>query len=137
MSFVLQSQLTIASDKSRGILGKCDLDMAKFSYDDFNVLRLNIGECQYEGSWIEVGLKAVPANRSSTRAVGSNLLDSSYRSTTTVDTGAASASSDPNMTQQRYTELLDKFQEDKKRKRQVEGEKVKEIQQLQQRNNQL
>ena len=45
ISFVLQSQLTIASDKSRGILGKCDLDMAKFSYDDFNVLRLNIGEC--------------------------------------------------------------------------------------------
>ena len=110
--------------------------MAQFSYDDFNVIRLNIGECQYEGSWIEVGLKAVPANRSSNRAAG-NMLDSSYRSSTTVDTGAASGSADSNMTQQRYTELLDKFQEDKKRKRQVEGEKVKEIQQLQQRNNQL
>ena len=69
--------------------------MAKFSYDDFNVLRINIGECQYEGSWIEVGLKAVPANRSSNRA---NTLDSSYRSTTTVDTGAASGNADPNMT---------------------------------------
>ena len=93
----MQSQLTIASDKSRGILGKCDLDMAQFSYDDFNVIRLNIGECQYEGSWIEVGLKAVPANRSSNRAAG-NMLDSSYRSSTTVDTGAASGSADPNMT---------------------------------------
>ena len=72
--------------------------MAKFSYDDFNVIRLNIGECQYEGSWIEIGLEAVPANRSSNRAAASNLLDSSYRSNTTVDAVAASGSADPNMT---------------------------------------
>ena len=95
--YFIQSQLTIASDKSRGILGKCDLDMAQFSYDDFNVLRLNIGECQYEGSWIEVGLKAVPANRSSNRTPG-NLLDSSYRSTTTVDNAAASGGADAGVT---------------------------------------
>ena len=61
------SQLIIVSDKSRGILGKCDLDLTKFSYDDFNVLRLNLSECQYEGSWIEVGLKAVSFNRSINR----------------------------------------------------------------------
>ena len=119
----MQSQLTIASDKSRGLLGKCALDMAQFSYEDFNVIRLNIGECQYAGSWIEVGLKAVPANRSSTR----NNLDSSYRSATTVDT-PGSGGADANMTAQRYAELLDKFQEEKKKKKTVEVEKVKEIQ---------
>ena len=84
------SQLTIASDKARGILGTCDLDMAKFSYDDYNVLRLDINECQYEGSWIEVALKAMPASRSSTsNRTSRGALDSSYRSSTKIFTGAA------------------------------------------------
>ncbi len=94
----LQSQLTVASDKARGILGKADLDLSKFEYDDFNVLRLDVRECSFEGAWIEVGLKAVPAARTSAR---NNTLNESYRSNMTTDTAA-----DKNMTQARYTELL-------------------------------
>jgi len=41
------------------------------------------------------------------------------------------------MTSARYTELLDKFADQKKQKRTAEAEKQREISQLQQRNNQL
>ena len=74
-----QSQLTIASDKARGILGKCELDLAQFSYEDFQVHRIDISDCQYAGAWIEVGLKASVATRSSTR----NQLNQSSRSNMT------------------------------------------------------
>lgn len=94
------SQLTIASDKARGILGKADLDLAQFSYDDYNVIRCPIAECAYEGAWIEVALKATVASRSSNR---NGNLNESYRSTTTVGNG------DTVMTQAHYTELLDQF----------------------------
>lgn len=77
----VQSQLTVASDKARGILGKADLDLSQFSYDDFKVLKLDVRDCQYEGAWIEVGLKAVPANRASSRT---NNLNESYRSNATT-----------------------------------------------------
>ena len=63
--------------------------MAKFEYNDFNVLRLDIRECQFEGAWIEVGLKAVPARVSNRN----NTLNESYRSNTTTDTAV-----DKNMT---------------------------------------
>ena len=102
--------------------------MAKFDYNDFNVLRLEIRECQFEGAWIEVGLKAVPARVSARN----NTLNESYRSTNTTN-----IAEDKNMTQARYTELLDQFTEQKKTKRTAESEKVKEITQLQNRNNQL
>mmetsp|Transcript_35470 Transcript_35470/g.43404 ORF Transcript_35470/g.43404 Transcript_35470/m.43404 type:complete len:115 (+) Transcript_35470:34-378(+) len=39
------STLTVASDKARGILGKCDLDLAKFNYDDFQMHRIEVREC--------------------------------------------------------------------------------------------
>ena len=41
------------------------------------------------------------------------------------------------MTEANYRELLDKFAEQKKQKRTAESEKIKEIQQLTSRNNQL
>ena len=41
------------------------------------------------------------------------------------------------MTEADYRELLDKFADQKKQKRTTEGEKIKEIQQLTSRNNQL
>ena len=89
----------MASDKARGLLGKADLDMAQFSYDDYNVLRLDIKDCAYEGAWIEVGLKAVPAKRVTSRT---NALNESYRSNaTTVEQVDMS-----NMTSQRYNQLL-------------------------------
>ena len=78
----MQSQLSIASDKVRGIIGKADLDLAQFEYDDFNVIRLEIKECQYEGAWIEVGLKGeFGVKTTSTR----NKLNMSTRSVTTTD----------------------------------------------------
>lgn len=67
-------------------------------------------------------MKAVPATRS-TR----NDMNSSYRSTTDV----ASAATDPTMTQTLYTELLDKFADQKKQKRAAEQEKIREIQEIQ------
>ena len=39
------SILTVASDKSRGILGKADLNLAQFNYDDYRIMRLPIQEC--------------------------------------------------------------------------------------------
>ena len=89
----------MASDKARGILGQAELDLSQFSYDDFKLLRLDIRECKWEGAWIEVGLKAVPANRGSSRTGN---LNESYRSNaTTVEPIDQS-----NMTSQRYNELL-------------------------------
>jgi len=41
--------------------------LAKFSYNEFKMQKIEIRECEYEGSWIEVGLKAEAANRSSNR----------------------------------------------------------------------
>jgi len=88
------SQLTIASDRSRGILGKCDLDLALFDYDDFQMHRIEVRECAYEGAWVEVGLKGALATRSSTR----NNLNESYRSTNAGSaTPAASTATDPAM----------------------------------------
>lgn len=72
----------MASDKSRGLLGKADLDLSQFAYDDYKVLRLNINECEYPDSWIEVGLKATLAAKS-TR----NDLSFSARSTSGVNVG--------------------------------------------------
>lgn len=107
------SQLTIASDRARGILGKCDLDLAKFSYDDFTIHKIDITECQYEGAWIEVGLKAAPAARSSTR---NNALGNSTRSAMTDVQSMSSAleSGGASMTESNYRELLDKFADQKK-----------------------
>lgn len=93
--------------------------------------KIEIRECEYEGSWIEVGLKAEAANRSSTR--NQSTLNESYRSAADV----AQATADPTMTAATYTELLDKFADQKKQKRTAEAEKQREISQLQQRNNQL
>jgi len=76
----------VASDKARGILGKADLDLAQFSYDDYKVQRIEIRECEYEGAWIEVGLKAVVASRSSSNRNGGGLNDSSRSTATNVDT---------------------------------------------------
>lgn len=94
--------------------------------------KIEIRECEYEGSWIEVGLKAEAASRSSNRNQ-STTLNESYRSAADV----AQATADPTMTSARYTELLDKFADQKKQKRTAETEKQREISQLQQRNNQL
>jgi hypothetical protein len=63
-------------------------------------VRLDIRECQYEGAWIEVGLKAVVSSRSSNRANGSNMNDSYRSNTTTVE------QADPSLTNQRFNELM-------------------------------
>ena len=55
------SHLTIASDKSKGIVGKAELDLSLYGDNEFNVFRLKLTECQSEDAYIEVGLKGVPA----------------------------------------------------------------------------
>ena len=126
------SLLTVASDKQRGILGKAQLDLAKFSYDEYRIIRLEIEECKYEGAWIEVGLKGVPAARSTSNRDNIS-LNSSYRSSATNDSHAASAhqqSMNSTFSEAQYQELLTQFTDQKKQKRVAEQEKNKEIQQL-------
>ena len=50
---------------------------------------------------------------------------------------ATTSEANPSMTEANYRELLDKFADQKKQKRTVESEKLKEINQLQQRYDQL
>lgn len=38
-------------------MGKAELDLSLFTENDFNVLILPLKDCQYENSFIEVGLK--------------------------------------------------------------------------------
>jgi hypothetical protein len=38
-------------------LGKAELDLSLFTEKDFNMLILPLKDCQYENSFIEVGLK--------------------------------------------------------------------------------
>ena len=105
----LQSQITVASDKARGILGKCDLDIAKFDYDDFRMHTIEIRECAYEGATIEIGLKATNAMRSSTR---NNALNESYRSE--ASHMSAAVPSDPQAAKARFNELFDEYSDLKK-----------------------
>ena len=128
--------LTVASDKQRGILGKCELDLAEFDYEDFRIHRIDLNECQYEGAWVEVGLKASEAMRSSNR----NNLNQSQRSMAATSQAADAISqsdSGVTMTEANYRELLDKFADMKKQKRTAETEKLKEKSQLESKNNQL
>ena len=67
--------------------------------------RIDINECKYPGAWIEVGLKASAATRSSTR----NQLNQSSRSNMTDVQAATTSEANPSMTEANYRELLDKF----------------------------
>ena len=101
------SILTVASDKSRGIIGKAELNLAQFNYDDYRVIRLPVEDCRYEGAWIEIGLKATPASRNgaSSQLNTSRLsLNSSQRSNTTVGSShtASYATPELDMTEVQY-----------------------------------
>ena len=61
------SQLVIASDKNRGILGKADLDLSQFGTTDFQVHILELYDCAYEGAFVEVSLKGAEKRRASQR----------------------------------------------------------------------
>lgn len=62
------SALSVVSDKARGMLGKAELDLSKFSQDAFWVHKLPLTECSYEGAFIEVGLKGGEAPKKATTA---------------------------------------------------------------------
>ena len=53
------STLTVASDKTRGILGKAELDLSQYGEDSFNEMKLPLVDCQYANSFIIVGLKGI------------------------------------------------------------------------------
>ena len=72
------SNLTVASDKTRGILGKCELDLSQYGDGEFNVLTLNLKDTNYEGAYIMVGLKGVPAKKLTPGASPSNAAQSNY-----------------------------------------------------------
>ena len=79
----------MASDKAHGILGKCDLDLSKFGDGEFNMMTLSLRNCQYEGAYVEVGVKGVPNPKAASPSA--NPLN---RSTTSL---SASAQSQPEM----------------------------------------
>ena len=123
----------MASDKQRGILGKCDLDIAKFDYDDFRMHTIEIRECAYEGATIEIGLKASLAMRSSTR--NQNALNESMRSMTSESSAAVTG--DPQAAKARFNELFDEYSDLKKKNKQESSERVKTINNLKSRSNDL
>ena len=123
----------MASDKQRGILGKCDLDIAKFDYDDFRMHTIEIRECQYEGATIEIGLKASLAMRSSAR--NQNALNESMRSMTSESSAAVAG--DPQAAKARFNELFDEYSDLKKKNKQESSERVKTINNLKSRSNDL
>lgn len=82
----VQSQITVASDKSRGILGKAQLDLAQFQYDDFKRQRLMLTDCQFEDAWVEVSLKASVSSRNSTRNLDTSTANDSVLNESAVDT---------------------------------------------------
>ena len=55
----LQSQLTVASDKARGILGKAELDLSLYGDNEFKIHKLPLTNCKYADAFVEVGLKGV------------------------------------------------------------------------------
>jgi hypothetical protein len=55
----IQSKLLVASDETRGKLGFADLDLSQFGKEEFNEMTLPLNDCQYENSYIVVGLKGV------------------------------------------------------------------------------
>lgn len=61
------SQLIVLSDKSRGVLGKAELDLSKYGTNDFEVHRLALQECAYEDAFVEVRLKGSEKRKQSTR----------------------------------------------------------------------
>ena len=61
------SQLVIASDKAHGILGKADLDLSQYGTADFQMHKLPLYDCAYEGAFVEVSLKGAEKRRASTR----------------------------------------------------------------------
>ena len=60
------SHLTIVSDKARGILGKCELNLSLYGDGEFNILKIPVQDCSSEEAYVEVGLKGVPAKKTST-----------------------------------------------------------------------
>ena len=62
------SQLIVVGDKTRGVLGKADLDMSQFGTTEYQVHRIPLNECAYPESFIEVHLKGVEKRRNQTSA---------------------------------------------------------------------
>lgn len=75
------SRLTVASDKAHGLLGKVDLDLSRYGEEDFLVQQLPLEGCEYEGAFIEVGLKGAeskaPLSKGSPTAEGAAATNSS------------------------------------------------------------
>ena len=57
----------VLSDKTRGVLGKADLDLSQYGTADFQIHRLPLTECAYEDAFIEVRLKGAEKRKQSTR----------------------------------------------------------------------
>jgi hypothetical protein len=60
----IQSKLLVASDKTPGKLGNADLDLSQFGKGKFNEMTLPLNDCQYENSYVVVGLKGVESSKS-------------------------------------------------------------------------
>ena len=47
------------SDKTRGTVGKAELDLALYGDNEFKTIKLPLQNCKYEGAFIEVGIKGI------------------------------------------------------------------------------
>ena len=68
----------VASDKAHGILGKANLNLAEYGVNEFQVHKLSLKDCEFEGATVEVHLKGSEKRKQS---VKNNLESSQDRQT--------------------------------------------------------
>ncbi len=64
----LQSKLTIAGDKGKGVLGEADLNLSDYSENEFKIFKINLKNCADPEGYIEVGLRATVARDKTPKA---------------------------------------------------------------------
>lgn len=116
------STLTIASDKTHGILGKADLDLSLYGDDEFRIHKLPLVNCKYDGeAYIQVGLKGSQISKSANR----------------TPTGAGSTVDESGQLNSSMLTLLEDYEKLKKEKSAQHSEQNKKIKELENRNNKL
>lgn len=64
------SNLHVASDKQKGILGEAQLDLTNYGLNESKIMKLPLEKCEYEGAYIEISIKGTEAKSKSTPKTG-------------------------------------------------------------------
>mmetsp|Transcript_117602 Transcript_117602/g.163787 ORF Transcript_117602/g.163787 Transcript_117602/m.163787 type:complete len:84 (+) Transcript_117602:216-467(+) len=70
------SNLHVASDKSKGILGEAQLDLTSYGHNESKVMKLPLEKCDFEGAYIEIALKGTEAKSKTTPKGGNTSISS-------------------------------------------------------------